>query len=134
MRYCPKCKYEYQPGVEICPDCSERLVYELPDELLEDEPDIYAGYSDWLPLARLNSLQYAEMVTEGLKNKNIPALLISETGHFGATGQFGIGSYRVVGGGYLIMVPMQFADDADREAELMLGDEWVKGRLERRPS
>jgi hypothetical protein len=129
MPYCPKCKYEYRPGIEYCPDCHERLVYSLPDDIIEDEPDIYAGYDDWLPLARLTSLQFAEMVVEGLKAKNIPVVMLSEAGHFGITGQLGMGTYRPVGGGYLIMVPEAFADDADREAELMLGDEWVKARL-----
>jgi len=26
MPYCPKCRYEYKPTVEICPDCGKRLV------------------------------------------------------------------------------------------------------------
>jgi hypothetical protein len=129
MPYCPKCKYEYRQGIEYCPDCNERLVSSLPDEILDDELDIYAGYDDWLPLARLMSTQFAEMVVEGLKAKDIPVVMLSETGHFGVTGQIGVGSYRPVGGGFLIMVPEKYANDADREAELMLGDEWVKGRL-----
>jgi hypothetical protein len=129
MPYCPKCKYEYRQGIEYCPDCNERLVYSLPDEILDDELDIYAGYDDWLPLARLMSTQFAEMVAEGLKAKDIPVVMLSETGHFGVTGQIGVGSYRPVGGGYLVMVPEKYADDADREAELMLGEEWVKARL-----
>ena len=32
MPYCPKCKYEYQPGVSVCPECGEPLVVELPPE------------------------------------------------------------------------------------------------------
>lgn len=129
MPYCPKCKYEYRPGIEICPDCDERLVYSLPDEVLADEPDIYAVYTDWLPIARLVSLQYAQMVVEGLKTKNIPAIVLSDTGYLGQTVHFGIGALRLSGGGALVLVPAQFAEDADTEAELMLGDEWVKGRL-----
>lgn len=26
MPYCPKCGYEYEPTVGICPDCGERLI------------------------------------------------------------------------------------------------------------
>jgi hypothetical protein len=129
MPYCPKCKYEYRPGIEYCPDCDERLVYSLPDDIIEDEPDIYAGYDDWLPLARLTSAQFAEMVVEGLKAKDIPVVMLSESGHFGMTGQLGMSTYRPIGGGFLIMVPEAYAENADREAELMLGEEWVKARL-----
>ena len=129
MPYCPKCKYEYRPGIEFCPDCDEPLVDEIPDDIIDDEPDIFAGYDDWLPLARLTSLQFAEMVVEGLKAKDIPVVMLSEAGHFGVTGQMGMGSFRPIGGGYLIMVSEEYAEDADREAELMLGDEWVKARL-----
>lgn len=134
MPYCPNCKYEYRPGIDICPDCDERLVYSLPDEALVDEPDIYSGYADWLPLAKLNSLQYGQMVVEGLKSKNIPAILFSDDGYLGKAGMFGIGTTRFAGGGCLIMVPAQYAGDADKEAELMLGDDWAKSRLGQRHS
>lgn len=31
--YCPKCKCEYQPGFEVCSDCSTELVEKLlPDD------------------------------------------------------------------------------------------------------
>ena len=129
MPYCPKCKYEYRPGIDICPDCGERLVYSLPEEALSDEPDIYSGYSEWLPLARLASAQLAGMVVEGLKAKEIPAVLLSESGYLGHMG-LSAGRTNPLGGGHLIMVPAQFAGDADMEAKLMLGDEWVRWRLE----
>ena len=32
MPFCPKCRYEYEPSVSICPDCGERLVSSLPEE------------------------------------------------------------------------------------------------------
>lgn len=131
MPFCPKCRYEYKPGVYNCPDCGEELVDQLPVEVTADESDISAGYENWQPLARLTSLQYAEMIVEGLKSKDIPAMMISETGHFGVTGQLGINSFRPIGGGYLILVPLEFAEQADSEAELMLGEDWVKARLEK---
>jgi len=30
--FCPKCRYEYKPGVTTCPDCEVPLVPELPAE------------------------------------------------------------------------------------------------------
>ncbi|UCH33806.1 MAG: DUF2007 domain-containing protein [Armatimonadota bacterium] len=32
MPYCPKCRYEYQPSVSVCPECNEPLVPALPPE------------------------------------------------------------------------------------------------------
>ena len=29
MPYCPKCRYEYKPTIEICPDCGKKLVAKL---------------------------------------------------------------------------------------------------------
>lgn len=34
--FCPKCKYEYNFGVLVCPDCDEKLVEILPED--EKEP------------------------------------------------------------------------------------------------
>ena len=47
MAWCPKCKYEYVEGIEICPDCGCELVDQLPEENIpefefdepEDEPE-----------------------------------------------------------------------------------------------
>jgi Putative prokaryotic signal transducing protein len=30
--FCPKCRYEYDFGIAVCPDCEVRLVAELPPE------------------------------------------------------------------------------------------------------
>jgi len=37
MFFCPKCKYEYNPGIEICPDCDEKLTDNLPREGTEEK-------------------------------------------------------------------------------------------------
>ena len=39
--FCPKCKTEYRPGIEVCADCGSFLVEELPDDMLnEEQPEI----------------------------------------------------------------------------------------------
>jgi hypothetical protein len=129
MPFCPKCRYEYKQGIEICPDCDEKLVHSLSPDANSDKTDLHDLYDDWVQLARFTSPQYAEMLVEGLKAKNIPAVIISGTGHFGQTGQLGTSTFRPVGGAYSMIVPREFVEDADREAELMLGDEWEKARL-----
>lgn len=39
MPFCPKCRYEYKEGIEICSDCKVPLVEELSNE--EPEADFY---------------------------------------------------------------------------------------------
>jgi hypothetical protein len=128
MPFCPKCRYEYKQGIMKCPDCDETLVDTLPDKAgnpADDEKE----YKDWIQLARLTSLQSAQMVTEALRNKSIPVVVNSGTGHFSMTGQMGMSSFRPIDGGFSVMVPHEFIVDADREAETLLGDEWKKARL-----
>jgi hypothetical protein len=110
--------------VAVCPDCGEKLAAKLPEQNVEEKPD-----QDWVPLARLTSQQTAEMLRGALEAKGIPAVLHSGTGHFGVTGQMGISSFRPVGGGYVIFVPVVFVEDANCEAEVILGDDWEKLKI-----
>ncbi len=130
MPYCPKCKYEYEYGVGMCPDCDERLVDSLPEE---NDSDDVAGqmakkYDDWVLLANLTSQYFASMCHEGLTAKNIPAVILSGTGHFGMTGQMGITNYRPIDGNYKLYVPKEFSEDAAHEASVILGDDWDVSR------
>jgi len=80
-------------------------------------------------LARLTSQHYADMITDALRAKEIPVVVISGAGHFGQTGQMGISSFRPIGGGYSVMVPREFIDRADIEGQQILGEEWEKAKL-----
>ena len=129
MPFCPKCRYEYNVGITTCPDCDEPLVAELPPEI--DDESIYdsANYDDWVQLARIASHEYANMIVEVLHSKEIPAVVLSGAGHFGQLGQLGPSSSRPVGGAYSIMVPNEYVVDADREGEMIMGEDWKKCRL-----
>ncbi len=129
MPFCPKCRQEFNPGIFKCPDCDEWLVPVLSYEADKKQSNDRAEYKDWIPLACLTSSQYAEMIVEGLRAKAIPVIKYSQAGHFGHTGQMGFASSLPGGGGYIILVPREFVVDADKEAELMLGQEWEKCRL-----
>ena len=125
MPFCPRCKCEYNEGIDTCADCDERLVAQLPVETVDPSDDI-----DWVPLARLTSPQYAEMVREVLEAKSIPVTVLSSTGHFGITGQMGFSSYRPIGGMYTVMVARNSLEDATGEAETVLGDAWEHAKIE----
>lgn len=122
MPFCPLCHYEYKSEVQICPDCRVDLVPEL---IVKDDSE----YRDWIPLARIMSQQVAEMVLEALREKDIPAVIESGTGYFGTAGAMGPTLYAPIGGGYTIMVPAEYAAEADGEGETILGDDWQKARL-----
>lgn len=127
--FCPKCRYEYQPHVTQCPDCGEKLVAVLPDES-EESSEKEMSPVNWVQLARLTSFPSADMIIEALRAKEIPAVALDGTGHFGQTGQMGPSSYRPIEGAYYtITVPEEFLAEADAEAEAVLGEEWVRGRL-----
>ncbi len=89
----------------------------------------YQERDDWVQLARVGSHEYAEMVAEALKSKDIPVVILSGAGYFGQLGQLGPSSSRPVGGAFSILVPKDYVVDADREGEMILGDDWKKCRL-----
>jgi len=125
MPFCPKCRYEYKSEISHCPDCEVRLVAELPEEpgTKVREPE------DWIELARLTSLEYADMIEEGLRSKNIPVVILSSSGHFAATGQMGASSAQPIGGGMSVMVAKEYAAAANREGQAILGEAWLEARL-----
>jgi len=134
MPFCPKCRYEYQHGVTVCPDCGEKLVNSLPENIGNGNPpfgpeDYDTGKHNWIPLAGMTSHQYAEMLLESLRARDIPAVINSTAGHFGVTGQMGTASFRPIGGGYTIMVDENYIAEAYHQGEGMFGDEWDKMRL-----
>ena len=124
MPFCPKCGYEYEWGISECPDCGIKLVERLPEPEEETTNNI-----EWVPLARLNSYDLAEMVIEAMENEGIRVLSLSGTGHFGVTGQMGMSSYRPIGGGYSIVVPADRIVEADRIGLVIAGEEWAAARL-----
>jgi predicted nucleic acid-binding Zn-ribbon protein len=71
MPYCPKCGFEYEPGIEKCPDCGSNLVDKLPEEMSSENVE-------YVPIRTLPSRLYAEMVQEALKKEGIPSLIKSD--------------------------------------------------------
>jgi len=130
MSFCPKCRFEYEPGVTVCPDCNEALVDVLPDiEGKESEYRITEeNAAEWIPIAVLSSPEYAHMIEEALRAKNIPVVIRSGAGHFGPIGALGTSSVFAGSGGYLVLVREKYVTDADREASTILGDIWEKSK------
>lgn len=68
MPYCPKCRYECETGIEICPDCDVDLVAELPPPIPEEYAD-----AEWIELYTFPGSLYANMAIELLNREGIPA-------------------------------------------------------------
>ncbi len=78
MPYCPKCKTEYNPGIEKCSDCDLRLVDELPEEPSEEPPEETVEEVEYKLLRNLPSRLYAEMLKESLLNSGIVSIVKGE--------------------------------------------------------
>ncbi len=129
MPFCPKCRYEYRPEIIKCPECEEYLVAALPEGTDEDTID-EEEFADWVPICRLTSESYAELLVEALESKNVTAIVYSGTGYFGKTGQMGASSFLTAGGGYTVLVPVEMKEDAAIEASIILGENWDKVKIE----
>jgi len=68
MPFCPNCKYEYEEGVETCPDCGADLVDRLP-ETQEARPLKFVLLRD------LPSRLYAEMLKGALEKEGITCII-----------------------------------------------------------
>ncbi len=73
MSYCPKCKYEFEDKVKVCPDCNI--------ELLEHIPEDHTANEKLVRLTKLNSAVKADMVKEALEENDIFCLEKSDMFH-----------------------------------------------------
>ena len=127
MPFCPECNYEYEAGISKCPDCNKSLVDNL-EEVNREERD-RDSQRKWVALAKLTSQQHAEMLIETLRAKDIPAVLESDAGHFGATGQMGPSSFQPVGGAFVIHVDADKIEEADAAGATIIGEAWAASRV-----
>ena len=81
MPYCPKCRYEYKPTVEICPDCGKKLVAEFKQKKRKKGATLEISEEEALiePKLKLlyvtNKLAYVRFLKEGLENSGITCLI-----------------------------------------------------------
>ena len=84
MPFCPKCRYEYNLGVQTCPDCETQLVDSLQSE--DERPSsgvfVNGAGSDarFVPLPNLPGKVYAEMVKGALEERGIPCYIHHQGG------------------------------------------------------
>lgn len=127
MPFCPSCGIEYKADVTRCSDCDVALVESLPENV--EDSFAHIAEEDWIEIARLTSLQYAEMILEVWHKNEIPSILRSHAGFFGLTGQMGTDSFAPVGDSFSLYVARDYLVKADSEAEAILGETWRNARI-----
>lgn len=73
MAVCPNCKYEYVPGITICPDCNTPLV-----DSIELENYNELSEQDWVLVYTGFSEIKVEMIKENLEGAGIAASVLSQ--------------------------------------------------------
>jgi len=123
VAFCPKCRYEYQQGVKVCPDCQEPLVDKLPPASSSAvTPD-----ESWVAVGMVTSQVKSEMAQGALESSKIPSIVLSST--FQAYGrgqdwQQGLG--LTPADGNVIMVPREYREKALLVLEAVLGDDFIQ--------
>jgi hypothetical protein len=82
---CPNCEYEYVEGIEVCPDCNEKLISneEFEGNLLNPK--------DWIIVYTCSEEYEAEMLKTNLESADIEALVWSQKDrNFPASGDLSI--------------------------------------------
>lgn len=123
MAICPKCRYEYQPDVVVCPDCKESLVDSVSPavQAAAISPD-----DSWVVVGKLGSEYQSEMAKGSLDSGNIPSVILSS--NFNAYGR-GVGFAGPPGlsanDGIVVMVPREFKEEATLLLEGVLGEDFL---------
>ena len=72
MPFCPKCRYEFEAGNLICPDCNVSLVDSLPPKtVVAEKPD-----DSWVVVGSLVSRHKSKVAKGSLDSNNIPSVII----------------------------------------------------------
>ncbi|MFO8057333.1 MAG: DUF2007 domain-containing protein [bacterium] len=83
MPYCPSCGYEYEEGVEVCPDCRVELVEALSEDHFEGEmAEVYHAHS-YPEAGMVKELLYNEGIFSALSNEMGSTMLGSTSSEMG---------------------------------------------------
>ncbi len=107
FKYCPECRTEYQPHIEICTDCNVTLV----NDEMSEKP---LAEIKWVQVEEFSGKLFAEMAGEILTNNNIPFFLKSDwfsVSHI-------VSAASIPGGSIKLFVP----ENTQRSAESILVD------------
>ncbi len=113
MPSCPVCNVDLTKDQTICPVCNHDLTIDS------------AEVGEWVVLGSFKDQMSAELAKESLLNAEIPAVLFSKSGFFGAAGLPMNQIYGSQKGAYEISVPKPTEEDALEMLNAILKDNWL---------
>ncbi len=122
MSFCPRCKYEYDASVLICPDCRQVLV----DYPGRAKPSAAVSPDDsWVVVGDVDNPDDSRTAKGSLDSNNIPAMMLPAdmTGLNVGTPSSTSGSEDSIGQ-RMIVVPREFRDLAVSILKAVLGDDF----------
>lgn len=126
MPFCANCRYEYRPGITMCPDCNQPLVDKLAPRTAATTPD-----QSWVPVCDVPSDFNSSLARGALESRNIPSIVMSST--FKAYGVDATYTSQLLNSPKainVIMVPREFVDEATLVLEAVLGDDFHQSEAE----
>ena len=121
MRFCPKCRSEYELSATVCPDCNTTLVEHLTGAVT---PTAVRPDGSWVGICRAGGQIRPETVKGALDSNNIPSIVVSSAFDVrdGEADQAS-GFSSMISGGDVVMVPSEFRREAELILEIVLGDD-----------
>lgn len=112
MPLCPVCETDYKVGLTTCPVCGS--------DITEVEN------AEWIRVGMIEDKISADYALETLRSYQIPSVVISKSGFFGAAGLPLTPFYKPQAGFFEVMVPAEYRDEATDILDMILGSNWYK--------
>lgn len=120
MPFCANCRFEYQEGISLCPDCNMPLVAELPPNTAATSPD-----QSWVAVCSVFNDLSSSLARGALESRNIPSIVMSSTFKaYGIDAQYTSQLLNSPKATNVIMVPREYIEEASFVLEAVLGDEF----------
>ena len=121
MPFCPTCKFEYQPGHNICPDCGDELVASLDSGA---SPAAESPDDSWTSICQIGGGMNSTLAKGSLDSNNIPSIVMSSSLDAASFSRLTAGLSGSSAEGNVLMVPREYRDQAVLILQAILGDEF----------
>ena len=122
MAFCPRCKFEYDASIMVCPECHEILREKIGGKTgsAAIKPD-----DSWVVVGGTISSSESDMARGSLESSNIPAMMLPPELTPLTVGSGTLSVYRPIGGEEdIIMVPREYHEEAVLLLKAVLGEDF----------
>jgi hypothetical protein len=122
MPFCPRCKYEFDASVLVCPDC-DRVLVDYPGDTRQSaavRPD-----DSWVVVGDVDNAVDSRTAKGSLDSNNIPAMMLpADMTRIDATVQVVRKDNDDPEDQHMIMVPREYREEAVSILKAVLGDDF----------